>query len=70
MRIAEVSGALCLPASFLIMSVSGGIMSLAEEDKGYLETAYLESIPGMKESILEGMDTPVEDCIPASEIEW
>ena len=52
------------------MSVSGGIMSLAEEDKGYLETAYLESIPGMKESILEGMDTPVEDCIPASEIEW
>ena len=29
---------------------------------GTQETAYLLSIPGMQESILEGMITPVEDC--------
>jgi len=32
------------------------------------ETLYLISIPGMRESIIEGISTPVEDC--ATEIEW
>jgi PHD/YefM family antitoxin component YafN of YafNO toxin-antitoxin module len=26
------------------------------------ETLYLMSIPGMKESIIEGMNTPLEEC--------
>lgn len=26
------------------------------------ETMYLLSIPGMRESIIEGLDTPVEEC--------
>ncbi len=26
------------------------------------ETLYLVSIPGMKESIVEGLTTPIEDC--------
>lgn len=26
------------------------------------ETLYLVSVPGMRESILEGMATPLEDC--------
>ena len=26
------------------------------------ETMYLLSIPGMRESIIEGMNTPVEEC--------
>ncbi len=26
------------------------------------ETLYLLSIPGMRESILEGLNTPIEDC--------
>ena len=34
------------------------------------ETLYLESIPGMVEKIQEGMSEPVEDCIPADEVEW
>lgn len=32
------------------------------------ETLYLLSIPGMRESILEGMETPVDDCI--EDLEW
>lgn len=34
------------------------------------ETLYLCSIPGMAESIIEGGKTPIEDCVPESEVEW
>jgi antitoxin YefM len=35
---------------------------IAEEDwRSIQETLYLLSIPGMRESIREGLDTPVED---------
>ena len=32
------------------------------------ETDYLESIPGMKESIQEGLNTPIEEC--DTELDW
>ncbi len=32
------------------------------------ETVYLMSIPGMAESIREGMATPIEDCV--EELDW
>ena len=32
------------------------------------ETLYLTSIPGMKESIIDGMNEKIEDC--TSTIEW
>lgn len=32
------------------------------------ETVYLTSIPGMAESIREGMETPIEDCV--EELDW
>ncbi len=32
------------------------------------ETMYLLSVPGMRESIREGMGTPVDDC--AEELDW
>ena len=32
------------------------------------ETLYLTSIPGMKESIIRGMNEKLEDC--ASELDW
>jgi len=42
----------------------GGVgILIAEEDwRAIQESLHLVSIPGMRESILEGMDTPVEDC--------
>ncbi|OGO38830.1 MAG: antitoxin [Chloroflexi bacterium RBG_16_57_8] len=36
---------------------------VSEEDwRAIEETLYLMSIPGMRESIKEGMNTPVEEC--------
>ena len=32
------------------------------------ETMYLLSIPGMRESIREGLETPVEEC--ETELDW
>ena len=32
------------------------------------ETLYLLSIPGMRDSIVEGLNAPVEEC--ADEVEW
>ena len=36
---------------------------LSEDDwRAVQETLYLLSVPGMRESILDGMKTPVEEC--------
>jgi len=32
------------------------------------ETLFLLGIPGMRESIREGLETPVEDCV--EELDW
>ncbi|MBU1218836.1 type II toxin-antitoxin system Phd/YefM family antitoxin [Myxococcota bacterium] len=41
---------------------------LSEEDwRAIQETLYLVSIPRMRESIIEGMNTPIEEC---SELDW
>lgn len=39
-----------------------------EEDSGYAETLYLSKDPRVKKEILEGMATPIEDCIPEDEV--
>ncbi len=42
---------------------------VAEEDWAAIqETLYLLSIPGMRESIREGLETPVEQC--SQELDW
>ena len=41
----------------------GNAVLLAEQDWNAInETLYLLSIPGMRESIRQGLDTPLEDC--------
>lgn len=36
---------------------------VSEEDwRAIQETLYLQSVPGMRESIVEGMKVPVEEC--------
>jgi len=32
------------------------------------ETEYLESVPGMVDKIKDGMNTPLSDCVPLSEV--
>lgn len=42
---------------------------ISEEDwRSVQETLYLLSIPGMRESIREGLETPLEEC--SEELEW
>ena len=42
---------------------------ISEEDWNAInETLHLLSIPGMRESIIEGLQTPLEDCDES--IEW
>lgn len=42
---------------------------ISEDDwRAIQETLYLLSVPGMRESIREGIETPVEEC--AGALEW
>lgn len=42
---------------------------ISEDDwRAIEETLYLLSIPGMRESIIEGMNTPIEETF--DEVEW
>jgi antitoxin YefM len=35
-----------------------------------METLYLCSVPGMRKRIMEGLKTPISECIPENEVEW
>lgn len=41
-----------------------------EENIKMTETEYLLSILGMEEKIIEGLNTPLDECIDESEVEW
>ena len=46
----------------LITGKRGNVVLVSEDDwRAIQETLYLVSIPGMRESILEGMDEPIDD---------
>lgn len=49
----------------------GNAVIISEDDyNGLMETLYLSSNPAVKQEIVDGMKTPVEDCIPEDEVEW
>ncbi len=53
----------------LITGKRGNAVLIGEDDwRSIQETLYLLSIPGMRESILEGLNTPVEEC--SKEVDW
>ncbi len=53
----------------LITGKRGNAVLVAEEDwRAIEETLYLLGIPGMRESIIDGMATAVDEC--DTEIEW
>lgn len=52
-----------------INGAKASVVLVAEEDwRSIEETLYLLSIPGMRESLREGMQTPLEQC--SSELPW
>jgi prevent-host-death family protein len=53
----------------LITGKRGNAVLVSEEDwRAIQETLYLLSVPGMRESIREGLQTPVEECV--RELDW
>lgn len=54
-----------------ISTKEGNAVLLSEEDySGIMETLYLVSAPGMREKIIDGLHTPLEDCVDESAVEW
>ncbi|MDA8159186.1 MAG: type II toxin-antitoxin system Phd/YefM family antitoxin [Desulfobacteraceae bacterium] len=47
---------------------NNAVLISSEDWAAIQETIYLLSIPGMRESILEGMHTPVAEC--AKDLPW
>ncbi len=47
---------------------SNAVLVSEEDWKAISETLNLLSIPGMRESIKEGMETPIEEC--SEELDW
>ena len=53
----------------LITGKRANAVLISEEDwRAIQETLYLLSIPGMRESIREGLQTTVEECV--KELDW
>ena len=46
------------------------ILLSVDEWKSIQETLYLLSIPGVKDDLIEGKNTPWSDCTPLEELEW
>ena len=48
-----------------ISTKDGNSILISEEDyRNLMETLYIESVPGLKEDIINGMKEPYEECIP------
>jgi PHD/YefM family antitoxin component YafN of YafNO toxin-antitoxin module len=50
---------------------AGNAVIISEDDyNGLMETLYLSSIPKMKETITEGLKTPLSECVSEDKAEW
>ena len=54
-----------------IVTKSGNAVIVSEDEyNSLLETVNLLSIPGMKEKLLNGKATPVDECMTEDEVQW
>ena len=54
-----------------INTKDGNAVILSEEDyNGLIETLYLSNMPEVKKSIVDGLNTSVEECIEEDEVLW
>lgn len=54
-----------------ITTKDGNAVMISEEDYlGLIETLHLTSIPGMKEKLVEGLNTPLSETISEEEVAW
>ena len=46
------------------------VMISQEEYNSLVETLYLNSQPGMRDKLLDGLNTPLEDTVSEEEVAW
>ncbi len=64
-----VDEAIALHEPIQIIGPESSVVLISEEEwRSIQETLYLISIPGMRESIQAGLQTPLDDC--AEDLEW
>jgi PHD/YefM family antitoxin component YafN of YafNO toxin-antitoxin module len=50
---------------------AGNAVIMSEDDyNGLMETLHLSSIPKMKETIAEGLKTPLSECVSEDKVTW
>jgi prevent-host-death family protein len=55
----------------IITSRKGDGVLISKDDwENIQETLYLQSIPEMQQSIIEGIATPLSECVSEDELEW
>ncbi|MCK4447977.1 MAG: type II toxin-antitoxin system Phd/YefM family antitoxin [Candidatus Marinimicrobia bacterium] len=47
---------------------SNAILISEDDWRAIQETLYLTSVPGMRESVIEGLNTPLEEC--SEDLDW
>lgn len=59
----------CDSVPVLITGKNGNAVLISEEDWNAIqETLYLTSIPGMAESLIQGKESSLEDCVNYSDL--
>lgn len=54
-----------------ISTKDGNAILISESDyMGLIETLYLTTSPKMKEKLINGKNTPKEECLSEEEVEW
>lgn len=54
-----------------VSTKEGNAVLMSEDDyEGIMETLYLSSLPGLKESIVEGLNAGPEEYVSEDDVEW
>lgn len=54
-----------------ISTKDGNAVLISESEyRGLIETLQLTSQPELKEKLIDGKNTPIEDCVPENKVEW
>lgn len=54
-----------------ITTKEGNAVMISEDEyNGLIETLYLTSIPGMREKLTEGLNTPLDETVSEEEVLW
>ena len=60
----------CTPIAITNSRGKGAVLIGEDEWAAIEETLYLNSIPGMAESLVEGASEPLSECVDEDALEW